>query len=99
MALYDNEPDPYTYERNGSGAYGKARYRVLRDGEPLGFIDAGTRSTDTPIAGTRLRRPGKGAPAFYVVGDQYRIPHDRRRDAAADLESSLRSGETPVSDG
>lgn len=93
MAFHDTEPDPYTYERVGVGPRGGPRYHVFRDGVELGAIDSGTQSTDTQIAGTRMRRPGKGRRAFYVVGDRYAFPFDRRRDAADDLYSSLRSGE------
>ncbi len=84
MAWYDTEPDPYTYEKVPLSD--PPRYRVFRGSEILGLIQSGTRSTDTRIAGTRLRRVGKGARAFYEVGDPYRVPYDRRRDAAAALE-------------
>jgi hypothetical protein len=87
MAMYDSEADPYTYVLVSQWrAGGPRRYEVYRDGELLGQIEGGTRSTDAQIVGTRLRRPGKGAPAFYEVGDRYRVPYDRRRDAAACLE-------------
>ncbi len=82
MAEWDSEPDPYTYTIvNVRGA--KRRYEVRLDGVLLGQIESGTQSTDSIVAGTRMRRPGKGRPAFFIVGDRFRLPFDRRRDAAA----------------
>jgi len=87
MAMHDSEPDPYTYVLVSQWRKGGARrYDVFRDDRHLGQIESGTRSTDTMIPGTRMRRQGKGAPAFFEVGDRYRVPYDRRRDAARALE-------------
>jgi len=85
MARHDSDPDPYTYTVVDKTYQGRV-YEVRRDGVLLGRIVGGTRSTDTKVAGTRFRRIGKGAPAFYEVGDRYRVPYDRRRDAARALE-------------
>ena len=89
MAMHDSEPDPYTYVLVSQWRKGGARrYDVFRDDRHLGQIESGTRSTDTKVGGHggRLRRRGKGAPAFYEVGDRHRVPYDRRRDAARALE-------------
>jgi len=87
--MYDREPDPYTYVLVSERSLGRGRrYDVYLDGALLGQIESGTRSTDTKVGGHggRLRRRGKGAPAFYEVGDRHRVPYDRRRDAARALE-------------
>lgn len=56
----------------------------------IGHVYRVTRSTDTKVAGTRFRRPGKGRPAWRAVlaGQQdihYLTQQDVRRDAVERL--------------
>lgn len=99
MARWFEDPDPYTYERIGTHYTGRPVYAVYRDGRLLGVIEPWEINTDTRIAGTRLRRAGRGRAGFVAVvpnrhsfsgnllpGFGRSIEQDRRRDAAYELE-------------
>jgi len=75
---------PFTLKR-GEDYIGKPRYIVsAADGTVLGSVCQSTRSTDSRIAGTRLRRAGKGAISWFAC-----VP-DELRERPTDMPETAR---------
>lgn len=78
-----NGPDPYTYERIGlDRATGRPVYVCSLNGSEIGVIVPVRASTDTKIAGTRMRRPGRGRDEFMRGDSRVFVSSLTRREIA-----------------
>lgn len=67
--------------------------RVLGGGPLLGYVRPDTRSTDSRIAGTRLRRQGKGARVWRAEVPRSQWDHRRGRDGERILSTPKTAGQ------